>query len=415
MTTYYVRRDGKDSNTGLGDSPDQAWHCLEFAAASLADNDTLIVQPGTWRMSHKLSGSDGTWTTATRYAGTGLDPAAVTPGDYLYAYAATTGLYRSYRIAAAGTGYVDLEEPAAGPGTPANGTFWVSAPEDLPRRTVALTGPAGWVTILFADADLDGNGLAAAILGLQAIRCAVHGGRFHGTTGAGNGIVVNSAVIAHLHDVETHDCYRGIYLDYRTAVSSLVGCRSHHNRDTGICAYCSYTGYYVGHLFGCRADHNAGDGFYLANAVLDGCLAADNAGIGYNAATGNHTFLRCLATGNATGARILSTARLFNNVFHNNTICDLDTADTTTRLLAQNNCIGTVTGTTLDDSNLRDDPCFLDPANDDFRFRGRSPCWNAGYAPPFLTGNVAHIGPHGTRYHTNPPRPAVYARPNGII
>lgn len=46
--TYYVRPDGKSSNTGLGNSPDQAWGAIQYAADNATPGDTILIQEGTY-------------------------------------------------------------------------------------------------------------------------------------------------------------------------------------------------------------------------------------------------------------------------------------------------------------------------------------------------------------------------------
>ena len=47
-TTYYVRTDGDDSNSGTGFKPSQAWKTISKAAASLNAGDTVYVAPGVY-------------------------------------------------------------------------------------------------------------------------------------------------------------------------------------------------------------------------------------------------------------------------------------------------------------------------------------------------------------------------------
>ncbi|MBI1919847.1 MAG: right-handed parallel beta-helix repeat-containing protein [Geobacter sp.] len=46
--TYYVRPDGNNSNTGLGDFSQAAWATIQYAADNVAPGDTIMVQSGTY-------------------------------------------------------------------------------------------------------------------------------------------------------------------------------------------------------------------------------------------------------------------------------------------------------------------------------------------------------------------------------
>jgi len=418
MTTYYVRRDGRDSNPGTADDAAGAWHSIWFAVESLSANDTLVVQPGLWRMSHRVTGADGTWTTTTRYTGTGLSAAVAAPGDYLYAYAPTTGQYRSYRIAAVGVGYVDLLEPAAAAGTPANRNFWVCAPTEKPQRTIAPANAATKLVLDFTGAEVDGTGLAGHIVSLSA--CVEWtGGRIHGNTGSGYaGIYATSLNPTRFENVELYDCDKGFWWYYRTAGGVLVRCRAHDNRAVGFDVQTAYSGYQDGLLLACRADANGTYGVLTANTqILDSLFDANQTGIGVN---GYYTkIVGSIATRNTTGlAMVTPTANhlsLLNNIFYGNTGWDVNLAAATFGLrLVRHNGIGTATGFTPDATNRSDDPRLLDPAGGDYRLADASPYWTAGFANTFLAGNGRPVGPQGKPPIS--PRPkSIFANPTGVI
>lgn len=46
--TYYVRPDGKNSNAGLGNTSEQAWATIQYAADNATPGDTILIQEGTY-------------------------------------------------------------------------------------------------------------------------------------------------------------------------------------------------------------------------------------------------------------------------------------------------------------------------------------------------------------------------------
>ncbi len=45
-STYYVRTDGNNSNSGTGNSSEEAWQTLNYAMNSIAGGDTLFITDG---------------------------------------------------------------------------------------------------------------------------------------------------------------------------------------------------------------------------------------------------------------------------------------------------------------------------------------------------------------------------------
>ena len=55
-TTYYVSTGGNDAGTGLSTS--DPWRTFHYSCGQLAANDTLIVMPGTYDLSHEGNNSN---------------------------------------------------------------------------------------------------------------------------------------------------------------------------------------------------------------------------------------------------------------------------------------------------------------------------------------------------------------------
>lgn len=68
--SYYVRTDGNNSNTGLGDSPQAAWATIQYAADNAAPGDTIMVQSGTYPENVTIRNS-GLSTLPIKYQGVG--------------------------------------------------------------------------------------------------------------------------------------------------------------------------------------------------------------------------------------------------------------------------------------------------------------------------------------------------------
>ncbi|HPQ44607.1 MAG TPA: hypothetical protein PKZ42_10310 [Syntrophales bacterium] len=70
-TTYYVRTDGNNGNTGTIDSPAGAWLTIDHAASTVTAGDTVYVHAGTYneRVNIDRSGSTGSWINYVAYPG----------------------------------------------------------------------------------------------------------------------------------------------------------------------------------------------------------------------------------------------------------------------------------------------------------------------------------------------------------
>ena len=71
MATYYLRTDGNDANTGLGQGSGQAWRTFRKAVSStgIGSGDTLYIAPGDYRDTGGVIPIDGTYSTTTRIIG----------------------------------------------------------------------------------------------------------------------------------------------------------------------------------------------------------------------------------------------------------------------------------------------------------------------------------------------------------
>lgn len=75
MTTYYLRADGNNANTGLGITAGTAWQTLAYAGTQLNPGDRLEIRSagGTFFISGEhdvtLVGTSGSWITVTNYSG----------------------------------------------------------------------------------------------------------------------------------------------------------------------------------------------------------------------------------------------------------------------------------------------------------------------------------------------------------
>ena len=87
MATYYLRTDGNDANTGLGQGSGQAWRTFRKAVSStgIGSGDTLYIAPGDYRDTTGTIPVDGTYSTTTRIIGnpTGSQFSGVTAGRVL--------------------------------------------------------------------------------------------------------------------------------------------------------------------------------------------------------------------------------------------------------------------------------------------------------------------------------------------
>ncbi len=77
MTTYYVRVDGSNANTGTADTAAGAWLTIDYAVGATSGvtaGDTIKVGPGTYNeiVSVAVSGSAGNYITLIANGGTPL-------------------------------------------------------------------------------------------------------------------------------------------------------------------------------------------------------------------------------------------------------------------------------------------------------------------------------------------------------
>lgn len=96
MATYYLRTDGNDANTGLGQGSGQAWRTFRKAVSStgIGSGDTLYIAPGDYRDTGGTIPIDGTYSTTTSIIGnpTGSQFTGITAGRVLISNRTTSDI-----------------------------------------------------------------------------------------------------------------------------------------------------------------------------------------------------------------------------------------------------------------------------------------------------------------------------------